>query len=143
MSAGTQGVPPGSERDKRARRHFETAKHNEDWVALLERDVLPLDPSFLDWAIVGLFYSALHYASGAIMRDHGEAATGHKELLELIRQHLPHEVASYKNLFDHSYQARYFHFWKRPQSMGWQSLLNLLRHDFNTMRNQCLAGGIP
>lgn len=54
--------------------HLSKAKHNEEFYSSLDLDTT----SFLDWAVNGIFYSALHYVdsyfalSGDHPGDHGE-----------------------------------------------------------------------
>ena len=58
--------------------HFDHASHNERLVDILEHDLLPRNPEFLDWAIVVTFYAALHYTKAALIRDQGAFSPHHR-----------------------------------------------------------------
>src|SRR3989304_4632789 len=46
--------------------HVDHAAHDERLLDILEHDLLPQHPEFLDWAIVVMFYAALHYTKAAL-----------------------------------------------------------------------------
>lgn len=58
--------------------HFDHAAHNERLLDVLENELLPRHPEFLDWAIVVTFYTALHYTKAALLRDHGLVSPRHR-----------------------------------------------------------------
>jgi HEPN domain-containing protein len=137
--------------DQRAqvKQHFDHAAHNERLLDLMVQEVLPKAPEFADWAMIVMFYAALHYTKGAILRDHalyvprhrsfrdalGEVDTGHNDL---VREHMGEEVATaYTELFDASQQARYRSFFTKSTEA--LNEVTLLRVQLQIVREACLT----
>jgi hypothetical protein len=130
--------------------YFNHAAHNERLLDVFETEVLPRFPEFFDWAIVVIFYAALHYVQGALLRDHGVVARAHRSysdevgakapgLNELVRQHLERDVRdAYLELFDRAQEARYRSFFKKGMRLDWRSQLALYRVQLETIKAACL-----
>lgn len=130
--------------------HREHAEHNERLLDILEEAILPHHPEFLDWAIVVVFYAALHYTKYALLRDHGARAVSHRGHIDgagawvdghndLVRAHLPEDArVAYKELFDRAQEARYRPFFRKAQSLGAAQQLTLFRVHLETVKAACL-----
>lgn len=104
--------------------HLDHARHNEKFLDHLIKVVLPSNPRFADWALVVVFYAALHYTKAAILRDHNEFAPHHVTHLrgdvpyrghnDLVREHIPAIRTNYRELYELSQEARYRSFFKAP-----------------------------
>jgi hypothetical protein len=129
--------------------HFDHAAHNESLLDILQDDLLPRNPEFLDWAIVVTFYAALHYTKAALLRDYqvfaphhrgyrdanGALQVGHNDL---VHQFFPADVrTSYKELFDRAQEARYRPFYKKQDSLGSKQQLALYRVHLETVKAAC------
>lgn len=87
-----------------AQDHLDRASHNADFLALI-----PLtDDQYTDWAIVVLFYRALHLLSGglhALNRSHGNS---HAFRCAAVQQAFPSDISkSYDRLYSRSRLLRY------------------------------------
>lgn len=72
-----------------------------------------------EWSLVCLFYAALHFTKGKLIRDHSAWSDQHRTFndpqgnrilghTELVREFFPRPVPSqYRHLFDLSVEARY------------------------------------
>lgn len=130
--------------------HFDHAAHNERLLEVLETEVLPRFPEFFDWAIVVVFYAALHYVQGALLRDHQEVARAHRSyadefgqkavgLNELVRRYFDRDVRdAYLELFDRGQEARYRWFYRKATQQNWKSQLALYRVQLETIKAACL-----
>lgn len=59
--------------------HFDQALHNETFLRYLVDGVLTKRSEFADWALVVVFYAALHFTKGKILRDHRQVARTHRD----------------------------------------------------------------
>lgn len=130
--------------------HFDHAAHNERLLEVLEEEVLPRFPEFFDWAIVVVFYAALHYVQGALLRDYQEVARAHRSyaneighkatgLNELVRRYFDRDVRdAYLELFDRGQEARYRWFYRKATQQNWKSQLALYRVQLETIKAACL-----
>lgn len=87
-----------------AQDHLDKARHNADFLALI-----PLaDDQYADWAIVVLFYRALHLLSAALhalQRTHGN---NHSARGAAVQQSFPGPISiSYDRLYSRSRLVRY------------------------------------
>ncbi len=84
--------------------HLEKARHN---LAFLDSINLT-DDDFADWAIVALFYAALHFVRAVLhdqQRDHG---TTHSRTQSAVQEVFPEVAAqSYERLYSRSRLVRY------------------------------------
>src|SRR4051812_43064126 len=98
-------IPPPSVSD-----HLDQARDN---VALHE--MLLSEPSgrFLDWAVVALFYAALHLVEAHARHSRHDLGDNHKEVRDYIDRHLASIRRQYRDLFDASRDARYL-CWNPP-----------------------------
>ena len=66
--------------------HFSKAAHNEEFVShLLSDEQTP----YLDWAVVGIFYAALHHVDAFLAAVATEInIPTHTKRLKLVRQHM-------------------------------------------------------
>ena len=88
--------------------HAQKAEQNENFVTFL----LSASAPFLDWAVTGLFYSALHYCR-AVMANYGftnistyAEMDNHFVRLSALKKR-PDVFADYRQLKDDSRAARY------------------------------------
>jgi hypothetical protein len=129
--------------------HFDHAAHNERLLDVLEGDLLPRHPEFLDWAIVVTFYAALHYTKAALIRDHHAFAPHHRGYRDehgvlhdgnndLVHQHFELDVrTAYKELFDRAQEARYRPLYRKRDSLGTTQQLALYRVHLETIKAAC------
>jgi hypothetical protein len=107
--------PPLSEAD-----HIAQGKHNEMLLDMLIEHVLPLYPQAFDWALIVMFYAALHYASACLLRDTGECPEQHTSFYDkqtqtrvlgmadsVSRTYGTAVAPSYFVLYDRGWEARY------------------------------------
>ena len=59
--------------------HIGKAHHNEEFVARIKSD-----PNFLDWAVTGYFYAAVHYIESYFAKFLGRHSTDHGERLTTV-----------------------------------------------------------
>jgi hypothetical protein len=136
--------------DKRVSSHFDQAAHNEKLVDHFVNDILPRNPEFADWTITVMFYAAVHYTKGALLRDHGLLAYTHRSHRdehgavheghnELVRQYLGVDVSiAYRELFDRSQEARYRPYRRKFGTVNEAlNAINLLRVHLATIRDAC------
>ena len=138
--------------DERVRDHIEHARHNEALAQLLERDVIPHHPSFADWVIVVMFYSAFHYTKAKLLRDFNVEARIHRSRRDetgdiaerghndLVSERLGEEVAvAYKMLFDAALEARYRSFFRKyVEVKDATSAIGLFRLHLDAVREACI-----
>ena len=88
----------------RQKDHLEKAKHNESFVASFDLDSTP----FLDWAITGMFYSALHYVE-AYFAKQGYHSALHRTRDSTIQRdgNIRYLFYAYSELKNFSINARY------------------------------------
>ena len=118
------------------------------WIRLVSKEFT--FPEFFDWAIVVVFYAALHYVQGALVRDHQEVARAHRSysnevgqkatgLNELVRKYFDRDVRdAYLELFDRGQEARYRWFYRKATQQNWKSQLALYRVQLETIKAACL-----
>jgi len=84
--------------------HLNKAKRNRDFADKLPKN----DPTFTGWALIALFYSALHYVNGYLARYNVRYGS-HKALeVELAKNDvLSGMYNDYMDLFDYGHNARY------------------------------------
>ena len=130
--------------------HVDHAAHDERLLDILEHDLLPQHPEFLDWAIVVIFYAALHYTKAALIRDHevfaphhgghherdGRFVEGHNDLVHRL---FPDDVRiAYDELFHRSIEARYGPFYRKKDPLGSLRQLALYRVQLETIKAACM-----
>lgn len=83
------------------RQHIDKAKYNEQFFEDVKHD-------YPDWAITGLFYSAIHLVDAFLSRK-SIAAGSHEMRFSYIRQlkELKIIYEDYRSLYDYSINARY------------------------------------
>jgi hypothetical protein len=88
----------------RQKDHLEKARHNESFVASFDISSTP----FLDWAITGMFYSALHYLE-AYFAKQGYHSPDHRTRDSTIQRdgNIRHLFVAYSELKNFSINARY------------------------------------
>jgi hypothetical protein len=88
----------------RLQQHLQKAAHNEAFVASLDLTTTP----YLDWAVTGLFYAALHYVE-AFFATKGIHSVDHRARDSDIRRspELKTLFVPYNELKNHSINARY------------------------------------
>jgi len=70
--------------------------------------VLFTDGNFLDWEVVTLFYSAMHYVDSYLDRAQGiDIIYNHLDRKALVRLYIPIINRTYKSLYNLSRNARY------------------------------------
>lgn len=88
----------------RTEQHLQKAQHNEDFVASLGAD----PGRFTDWAITGLFYSALHYVEACFALKQRHSADHRARDSDIWRDaQLRGLYTSYSELKNYSVTARY------------------------------------
>lgn len=83
--------------------HLQQATRNESFVSHIEKATEP----FTDWALTGLFYSAVHYAEAffALSNTH---SLSHPSRSSLIGHRFPRSISiAYEKLRNAAYRARY------------------------------------
>ncbi len=81
--------------------HLQKAEHNEQFSNSL------LPTAYIDWAVTGLFYSALHYID-AYLSNRGMHPSTHTRRDNKAKGSLPKDIwGSYRYLKDASRDARY------------------------------------
>lgn len=85
--------------------HLTKARHNEEFLAGFELD----SSLYLDWYVVVLFYSALHYVDCYIRRSYNSTNMRHRERNKFISQekNLKRVDSEYGALFGAAWNARY------------------------------------
>jgi hypothetical protein len=109
--------------------YLKHAEHNAKFVDFLISDVLPKRANFSDWAMVALFYAALHYTKAAILHKHrciaeqhkgypdeatGRYTPGHEDYVRWFMG--PSTTALYTDLFQMAWDARYEDFYLLPDA---------------------------
>lgn len=104
--------------------HLAHGRHNETFLRYLTDSVLTRRSEFADWALVVVFYAALHYTKAAILRDNGKFSKQHRSSThdsgytvghnDLVREYLPEVVAEYMEMFDLGHDARYRSYFAEP-----------------------------
>jgi hypothetical protein len=105
--------------------HTEKAINNEKFG-----EVLCQSPTFIDWAVTVLFYSALHYCH-AVLAVYGQHPTSHEATGPFVRNNpvLKKIWKEYESLRTASRNARYYMLEITPQHLA------DVRADFNTIRS--------
>ncbi len=89
-----------------AKMYSDKYKHNEEFVEYLNQS-----NKFPDWAIVGIFYSALHYMNLFLTKQYDveiNSISSHVTRNTFIRKNCPMKIAKqYNILYDLSRTARY------------------------------------
>jgi len=94
------------------RRHIFQAEKNERFFDQFDLDTTP----FLDWAVTGLFYSALHYVDAFLAKQNVHPQTHEQRDWILARtRNISAIYAEYQELKDRSIDARYKVIKFRPQ----------------------------
>lgn len=84
--------------------HLEKAESNQRFLNSFDL----YRTGFLDWAIVAIFYTALHYVDAYLAsKGHVEIAGGHQERNSLVREQLSSIESQYMTLYWASRNARY------------------------------------
>jgi len=91
-----------------AAEHIRKAAHNEAFIASLELSTTP----FLDWAVTGVFYAALHYIRALAAANLFANVTSYGEMDKLFAtlaplKRRPGLYGHYRFLKDESREARY------------------------------------
>ena len=98
--------------------HLATARHHEELAEVLILDVIPSRPQMFDWALIAIFYAAMHYAAAALIRDTGSAPEQHASsykggvrvqgMADAVSENYGTGVApAYHNLSNLGWEARY------------------------------------
>jgi len=100
--------------------HLAQATHNEAVLDAIVKDVVPGYVRAFDWALVVMFYAAMHYASACLLRDTGECPDQHTSHYDratntrvlgltdcVSRTYGPAVAPSYNVLFNRAWDARY------------------------------------
>jgi hypothetical protein len=107
-------LPPLTEAE-----HLDKARHDEALLDVLITDVVPNHHATFDWALVIMFYAALHYASAALLRDTGSCPEQHgtqrrkggeliQGMADAVSENYGTTVApAYHALYNQGYDARY------------------------------------
>ncbi|MDA2924471.1 hypothetical protein MYX65_07420 [Acidobacteria bacterium AH-259-L09] len=85
--------------------HIAKARHNEEFIV----EIRASGNKFLDWAITGYFYAAIHYVESYFARFLGYHTTDHGERLTRINHEpsLREVYPVFRSLKDDSEEARY------------------------------------
>lgn len=83
--------------------HLHKAKHNKEFA----EKVIGLGEDYRDWAIVGIFYSALHYVEVLLIDCHFTPSSNHRQRDKRIAEKLKSIRQDYKNLERKGRDARY------------------------------------
>jgi len=65
------------------------------------------NPSYIDWEITAVFYSALHLIDAYLLKNHGARPHKHKDRFEKISLFLQPIYNEYDNLYTLSLRSRY------------------------------------
>ncbi len=102
----------------RTQEYLAKAERNRDTARALIDPVAPirLSPPPFEWALVAVFYAAVHYAHALLFERHGIEPTSHKARRDALSREREFQAQSpykltvlqhYLNLADLAYQARY------------------------------------
>jgi len=83
--------------------HAQQGIHNKDTSDFLNTKT----PTYIDWEITSLFYSALHMVDSYCDKNQMAPPRNHRERIEFIKNNLPSSYSPYKKLFDLSTKSRY------------------------------------
>lgn len=85
-------------------KHINKALHNEEfWSHILETN-----PAYLDWAVTGLFYSAMHYIDAAYFALYSKHLKSHEMADEEIGGQFAAIYSDYRTLKDERWKASYY-----------------------------------
>lgn len=109
------------------KQHIDKAKYNEQFFEDVKYD-------YPDWAITGLFYSALHYVD-AYLVSKGHSAEDHKTRLWFVEstKELKPIYANYRAMYDYSINARY-----KMHEFNIESLNDTHKTFYSPMKNDLL-----
>ncbi len=116
--------------------HLAKALHNERFCLAVVDGLEPSFGQFYDWAITGMFYSALHYIDAYLDRSlatHPETHADRRRIIARIRQLRPIRE-QYTLLSRRSQSARY-----GPVSFAGSDVQNLRDNYFIPLRNRLRA----
>jgi len=131
--------------------YFAQAAHNEQVLDALLKMLVPQQPGYADWALVVAFYAGLHYAGGALLKDHNERPVRHathrdpatggliRGRADLVSFHYGKDAAvAYHALYDLGTQARYQPLYRTfVDSRDTLNTLNLHRFNLETLKTHC------
>lgn len=82
--------------------HLNQAEHNQKFSEYIKYE-------FPDWALVGLFYGALHLLDAFLLKAYNVKYEGHKERFKMMSmtKELKPIAPDYQALYDYSRNARY------------------------------------
>lgn len=84
--------------------HLNKARHNHAFIAAFNLK----ETEFLDWAVVAIFYSALHWIDAYLAaKGFAEYKGSHTKRKDLIDRHLSSMADDYDLLFTNGHRARY------------------------------------
>lgn len=111
--------------------HLTQARHNEAFVQSLDMQTTV----YLDWAVTGLFYAALHYIE-AFLATQGQHSPSHRSRDTVFRSfsQLRPIYSQYRTLKDVSMQARYQAQGARPFPVGYVRML--LNNELASVKRQ-------
>lgn len=84
--------------------HIKQAKHNEEFIGIFDSKSSP----YLDWALTGIFYSAIHYIE-AVLATRGKHPLSHAHRNTWIEQYIKNIdiYDDHRDLMEDSRAARY------------------------------------
>lgn len=142
------GLPP------RVQGHLDHARHNERFLDLLLAEILPRHREYADWALVVMFYTAVHFVNAVLLAEQGVAPTRHLTppgvtsgpqmgRNELVTLHFdPDTATAYKELYDLSRQTRYRAVFRLPGDA--LAFVQLHRVHLERVKSACLERlGLP
>jgi hypothetical protein len=111
-----------------AQDHIDKARHNADFLALI-----PLaDDQYADWAVVVLFYRALHLLSAALHALQTSHGHSHSRRNAAVQSAFPEAVSvSYDRLYSRSRLVRY-----DQVSLALSDYNQLLSNDFSPILSE-------
>ncbi len=93
--------------------HIQKAKHNSEFLEKFYSD----KTQFPDWAVIVMFYEALHYVDAYLSTKGHIRIDDHRQRNELVDKHLKDIAAIYIDLFyKESRKARYYPFYRFDNS---------------------------
>lgn len=94
--------------------HLHQSRHNRSFSDFVTHS----EPQFGDWAVTGLFYSALHQVERYAFAKLSKHNHGHKEREQFVSRFLRPIFSAYRDLYDMSLDARYFCYAPSPADLA-------------------------
>ena len=83
--------------------HLSKAEHNNSFLFTFDFN----KTKYLDWAVVSIFYTALHYIDAYLAKIGLEEFQNHGTRHRLVEKHIPLILKEYRILYRQSLSARY------------------------------------